>query len=290
MGIFDKKICSLCGGQIGMLLNHRLADGNMCPECAKKVSPLLEDRANRTVQSMREHLIYRQDNEQLARQVNPDVILGEGTRVCIDTARGLFFVTGSRNWVQDNPDMIPLGAVRGCTCDVQEKRTERYTRDRAGNRVSYRPPRYDVEYIFTMTIEVENPWFSTIRFELSGERPTERGSELYRRLEQEAQTIRHELTRDRGGARPGERRHGAPLPPHMAAAAAAVTAQREEETWSCSCGSVNTSKFCPECGKPRPRKVVYRCSRCGYVPEDPENPPRFCPDCGDRFTREDALN
>ncbi len=290
MGLFDRKTCSLCGGQIAPLLNRRLADGNMCPQCAQKVSPLLEDCAGRTVQNIREHLIYRQDNEQVARQVNPDVILGDQIKVCIDTARGLFFVTGRQDWVQDNPDMIPLSAVRGCSCDVQEKRTEQYTRDRAGNRVSYRPPRYDVQYVFVMTIEVENPWFSRIRFELSGGQPAERGSELYRHLEQEAQIICHHLTRDRETASPGSRRHGASLPPHMAAAAAAVTAQREEETWVCACGSTNTSKFCPECGKPRPRKVVYRCGRCGYVPEDPENPPRFCPDCGDRFTREDALN
>ena len=55
--------------------------------------------------------------------------------------------------------------------------------------------------------------------------------------------------------------------------------------WTCTCGSVNTGKFCPECGKKRP---VYRCDKCGYQPADPFNPPKFCPECGDRFTQEDA--
>lgn len=55
--------------------------------------------------------------------------------------------------------------------------------------------------------------------------------------------------------------------------------------WVCSCGSTNTGKFCPECGKKRP---VYRCDKCGFQPEDPYNPPKFCPECGDRFTHEDA--
>jgi len=55
--------------------------------------------------------------------------------------------------------------------------------------------------------------------------------------------------------------------------------------WTCSCGSVNTGKFCPECGKKRP---VYRCDKCGFQPADPYNPPKFCPECGDRFTQEDV--
>jgi len=56
-------------------------------------------------------------------------------------------------------------------------------------------------------------------------------------------------------------------------------------SWTCSCGSVNSGKFCPECGKKRP---VYRCDKCGFQPTDPYNPPKFCPECGDRFTEEDA--
>ena len=55
--------------------------------------------------------------------------------------------------------------------------------------------------------------------------------------------------------------------------------------WTCSCGSANTGKFCPECGKKRP---VYRCDKCGFQPADPYNPPKFCPECGDKFTQEDA--
>jgi len=28
--LFEKKICSICGGEIGLLGNRRLADGNLC--------------------------------------------------------------------------------------------------------------------------------------------------------------------------------------------------------------------------------------------------------------------
>ena len=60
--------------------------------------------------------------------------------------------------------------------------------------------------------------------------------------------------------------------------------------WKCSCGAVNQGKFCSECGSRKPAGVPqYRCDKCGWVPEDPQNPPKFCPECGDRFGDEDIV-
>ncbi len=64
--------------------------------------------------------------------------------------------------------------------------------------------------------------------------------------------------------------------------------QKPEQGWTCACGSVNKGKFCPECGAKKPAAApLYRCDKCGWEPEDPKNPPKFCPECGDRFTDED---
>ena len=61
--------------------------------------------------------------------------------------------------------------------------------------------------------------------------------------------------------------------------------------WKCSCGAVNQGKFCSECGSRKPAGVPqYRCDKCGWVPEDPKNPPKFCPECGDRFGDEDIVS
>ena len=58
--------------------------------------------------------------------------------------------------------------------------------------------------------------------------------------------------------------------------------------WKCSCGAVCTGKFCPACGAKKPTgQPLYRCDKCGWEPEDPMNPPKFCPECGDRFDGDD---
>ena len=63
MGLFDKKICDICGEKIGLLGNRKLDDGNLCKDCAKKLSPWFEERRHSTVEDIKRQLEYREKNK-----------------------------------------------------------------------------------------------------------------------------------------------------------------------------------------------------------------------------------
>ena len=61
-------------------------------------------------------------------------------------------------------------------------------------------------------------------------------------------------------------------------------------SWKCACGAVNDGNFCPSCGAKKPAaEPTFKCSKCGWEPEDPKNPPKFCPNCGDAFNSDDEV-
>ena len=62
MGLFDKKYCDICGEKIGFLGNRKLEDGNLCKDCAGKLSPFFSDRRNSTIEEIKAQLAYREDN------------------------------------------------------------------------------------------------------------------------------------------------------------------------------------------------------------------------------------
>lgn len=61
-----------------------------------------------------------------------------------------------------------------------------------------------------------------------------------------------------------------------------------KQGWKCICASINQGQFCSNCGKRKPTDApLYQCDKCGWKPEDPQNPPKFCPNCGDAFDEKD---
>lgn len=109
MGLFDKKYCDICGEKIGLLGNRKLENGNLCKNCAKKLSPWFSDRRNSTVEEIRAQLTYREENQEKVAAFHTTRTLGTNTKVLLDEDAGKFMVTIKT----DEPRTLDFSGVRG---------------------------------------------------------------------------------------------------------------------------------------------------------------------------------
>ena len=167
MGLFDKKYCDICGEKIGLLGNRKLEDGNLCKDCAKKLSPWFSDRRRSTVDDIKGQLAYREENREKAAQFRTTRSFGEDWKVLLDEEHRWFTVTRARDLAEANPDILDFDAITGCRMDIDESRTELTREDADGKDVSYVPPRYEYSYDFDVIISVRHPYFDEMRFRLN---------------------------------------------------------------------------------------------------------------------------
>lgn len=191
MGLFDKKFCDICGEKIGMLGNRKLEDGNLCKDCAKKLSPFCDDRRHSTVEQIRAHLQYREENKNALRAFSPTLTLGEDKKIYIDRMNGNFVVSRFTpgNWAEENPDVMPIASITSCGLDIDEDRDEIYMRNGEGQNVSYNPPRYKFYYNFKLKFLVSNPYFDDFEVKLNTFRIEGMGSMEYNRYQKMAMDI-----------------------------------------------------------------------------------------------------
>ena len=130
MGLFDKKFCDICGEKIGLLGNRKLEDGNLCKDCAKKLSPFFDERRHSTVEQIKAQLQYREQNRAALSNFHPTATYGlTNDKVYVDMNAGTFIVTDKDNWREANPDIIKLSRVLSATPDIDESRSEIYFKD-----------------------------------------------------------------------------------------------------------------------------------------------------------------
>ena len=282
MGLFDKKYCDICGEKIGLLGNRKLEDGNLCKDCAKKLSPWFSDRRRSTVEDIKGQLAYREENREKAAQFRTTRSFGEDWKVLLDEEHRWFTVTRARDLAEANPDILDFDAITSCRVDIDEDRREQMREDSDGKEVSYVPPRYEYSYDFFLVIAVRHPYFDEMRFSLNSssvyyepqklpqrapmshapmDRPSGRPKMInasrvdpedcaeYRKYRQMGDEICQALEQARSG---GKQPAGAAPEENIIMREAAQDIPAAGP-WTCpACGGANTGKFCEYCGSPRP--------------------------------------
>lgn len=169
MGLFDKKYCDVCGDKIGLLGNRKLEDGNLCKNCAAKLSPWFSGRRHSTLEDIKSQLADREANQAKVAAFRPTKTFGEGSmKLFIDEAARNFTVCYESNLKNGNPDILPLSAITECFTENEEHRSELKTKDKEGKMVSYNPPRYEYSYDFNCTIKVNHPYIDDMDFQING--------------------------------------------------------------------------------------------------------------------------
>ena len=282
MGLFDKKYCDICGEKIGLLGNRKLEDGNLCKDCAKKLSPWFSDRRHSTVEDIKGQLAYREENREKAAQFRTTRSFGEEWKVLLDEDHRWFTVTRARDLAEANPDILDFDAITGCRMDIDESRTELTHEDADGKDVSYVPPRYEYSYDFFLIITVRHPYFDEMRFSLNSssvyyepqklpqrapmshapmDRPSGRPKMInasrvdpedcaeYRKYRQMGDEICQALEQ----ARSGSKQPAGAVPEENDVMREAAQDIPAAGPWTCpACGGANTGRFCEYCGSPRP--------------------------------------
>lgn len=166
MGLFDKKYCCICGDKIGLLGNRKLEDGDMCKNCASRLSPWFKERKQSTKAEILEQLAYRDANLQAVDAFHVTDTFGNNKLVFVDVPARRFLVTGNRNYRDGNPDVIDCSQITGVNLDISESEQELTFRTQDGQHVPYNPPQFSYTYNFNFTIYLDHPFIHEMDFQL----------------------------------------------------------------------------------------------------------------------------
>lgn len=276
MGLFDKKYCDICGAQIKLFGNKKVEDGNVCKDCASKLSPFFSDRRKSTVNEIKQQLQYRQQNQINLQSFSPTKVVGNSYKVYVDDNSGKFVVCNS-DYRKSNADLIDLKSLYSLKVVVVEDKSEIFQEDKDGNEVSYQPPRYEYSYDFEVSMKVNHPYFEDIEFKLNREEIDDPTSIMFNQYVSMVDELKAALLYS------GNVLDVSNITNPLYTSAGTTnnyTTTTDSSSWYCpKCGNSNTENFCSKCGTARPTVAVSYCTGCGYKFESSE-PVKFCPKCG----------
>lgn len=260
MGLFDRKYCDICGEKISLLGNRKLEDGNLCKNCARKLSPWFEERRHSTVEEIRKQLEYREENKARVEQFNVTREIGGRWRVLIDETHGWVILTSVGDYKSENPDILEFSQITGCEMDIDEDRSELMREGADGKKVSYNPPRYVFAYDFRVKVTVNSPYFNEIRMKLNSDSvelvsELPKGYALNRRIDP-SYSVEYRKYKQKGDEICETLKQLSRQQVQQTVKAEEILAAVEpavSAVWNCAaCGAQNSGKFCEYCGTARP--------------------------------------
>ena len=169
--LFEKKVCDLCGGEIGLLGNKKLEDGNCCKECAGKLSTWFDERRHSTVEQIRRQLTAREENRQKLQSWNHDMVFGEYQKLYVKFAGSVpdsFVISSASNYREANADILQFAHVSSCDADIRESHKELKQKNAQGEEISYNPPRFEYSYEFYVKLMIMGcEYIDDMRFRLN---------------------------------------------------------------------------------------------------------------------------
>ncbi len=146
MGLFDKKNCDICGEQIGLLGNRKVADGNICKNCAKKLSPFYSSRRRAELAEIREHLDYRAANQGRVNNFSASRVIGESYPKFHLNERDNTFCLATKDPQKENADVFSTDQVTSARLEIKE------------NKKTDEKERTYIEYFFYIHLTLNVPW------------------------------------------------------------------------------------------------------------------------------------
>ena len=196
--LFEKKDCEICGGEIGLLGNTKLADGDMCKDCKAKLSPLFRVEKETTVSDIVQQIAYREENKRALEDFHPDEEFGNSEKLFVDTAAKKFAFAANGDWQGTESDILDFAQVTRVETDIEEytdSTTESHDEDEEYDSTDENET-VDVPVSnFHVVLHVDSPYFDTIFIFLSdGDDPSDIGDDSqiakYRKYEQQMNRIR----------------------------------------------------------------------------------------------------
>ena len=149
MGLFSKKECDVCKKKMALMEGYKCADGTICNDCKKKMSPLFTDYKNTTITQIKGQLTYRE-------------AFGEYPKVMVDRKHNWFVVTKATKLSDENPDVFDLSDIQNVLVEIEENKRELHFTNKKGKTCSYKPARYEFTYQFKVNIQMNHPFIKMI--------------------------------------------------------------------------------------------------------------------------------